>query len=96
MNADETLGAGTYNAADCPGGNPNAPHAFLAAPAGGFGMGFGAGGTRAQAAPGGLLAALARPLPASPAAANPTLGGANVQSEDKGEMMARRLAARIL
>jgi oligogalacturonide lyase len=31
----------------------------------------------------------------SPAAANPTLGGANVQSEDKGTMMERRLAARI-
>jgi oligogalacturonide lyase len=44
VNADETLGAGTYNAADCPGGNPNAPHAFLAAPLGGFGRGGGFGG----------------------------------------------------
>ena len=93
VNADETLGAGTYNAADCPGGNPNAPHAFLAAPAGGFGMGFGAGGTRAQAAPG--ASAAGAPAAVSPAAANPTLGGANVQSEDKGAMMERRLAARI-
>jgi len=82
VNADETLGAGTYNAADCPGGNPNAPHAFLAAPAGGFGMGFGAGGTRAQAAPG--ASAAGAPAAVSPAAANPTLGGANVQSEDRG------------
>jgi len=85
VNADETLGAGTYNAADCPGGNPNAPHAFLAAPA----VGSGRGGRGTQ------------PLPASPsaagtaaAAANPTLGGANVQSDDKGAMMERRLAAR--
>ena len=31
VNADETLGAGTYNEADCPGGDPNAPNAFLAA-----------------------------------------------------------------
>ena len=93
VNADETLGAGTYNAADCPGGNPNAPHAFLAAPAGGFGMGFGAGGTRAQAAPG--ASAAGAPAAVSPAAANPTLGGANVQADDKGAMMERRLAARI-
>ena len=83
VNADETLGVGTYNAADCPGGNPNAPHAFVAARAGGRGGGRGA-----------------QPLPASPsvagaaaAAANPTLGGANVQSDDKGAMMERRLAA---
>jgi oligogalacturonide lyase len=91
VNADETLGAGTYNAADCPGGNPNAPHAFLAAPAAGSGRGGrGAGGRGAQ------------PLPVSPsaagsaaAAANPTLGGANVQSDDKGSMMERRLAQHI-
>ena len=79
VNADETLGVGTYNAADCPGGNPNAPNAFLAAPAGGFGR----GGAPA-AGPGGV-----------PRAVNPMLGGANVQSDDKGSMMERRLAARI-
>jgi oligogalacturonide lyase len=90
VNADETLGAGTYNAADCPGGNPNAPHAFLSLPSAGFRT------DRAPVAPGAL------PLPGSPsaagaaaAAANPTLGGANVQSDDKGSMMERRLAARI-
>jgi oligogalacturonide lyase len=97
VNADETLGAGTYNAADCPGGNPNAPHAFLAAPAGRFGRGAGAGGTRAQAAPAASAAgapAAVNPAAASPAAANPTLGGANVQSDDKGAMMERRLASR--
>ena len=44
VNADETLGAGTYNEADCPGGDPNAPNAFLPAPAGGFGR---AGGAKA-------------------------------------------------
>jgi oligogalacturonide lyase len=90
VNADETLGAGTYNEADCPGGDPNAPNAFLAAPARGFGRGSEAG------APG---AAGATPSPstagAAAAAANPTLGGANVQSDDKGAMMERRLAARI-
>ena len=90
VNADETLGAGTYNEADCPGGDPNAPNAFLAAPARGFGRGGDAG------APG---AAGAAPSPsaagAAAAAANPTLGGANVQSDDKGAMMERRLAARI-
>jgi oligogalacturonide lyase len=93
VNADETLGVGTYNAADCPGGNPNAPHAFLPAQAGG---GFGGRGGGARG--GGTV----QPLPGSPAtagvataAANPTLGGANVQSDDKGQMMERRLAARI-
>jgi oligogalacturonide lyase len=30
INADETLGAGTYNEADVPGGDPNAPNAFVA------------------------------------------------------------------
>ena len=29
INADETLGAGTYNEADVPGGDPNAPNAFV-------------------------------------------------------------------
>jgi oligogalacturonide lyase len=81
VNADETLAAGVYNAADCPGGNPNAAHAFLPAPAGGIGF----GGVPAAAVP-----------PAANAnAANPRLGGANVQSDDKGAMMERRLAARI-
>src|ERR1019366_3349878 len=67
VNADETLGAGTYNAADCPGGNPNAPHAFLAAPTGGFGRGGGAG------AP--LVPGAAGQAP-NANAANPVLGGA--------------------
>jgi oligogalacturonide lyase len=30
INADETLAAGTYNEADVPGGDPNAPNAFVA------------------------------------------------------------------
>jgi oligogalacturonide lyase len=92
VNADETLGVGTYNAADCPGGDPNAPNAFLPAPAGGFGRGGAEPSARGAA----------QPLPGSPSAAgaaagaaNPTLGGANVQSDDKGAMMERRLAARI-
>jgi len=88
VNADETLGAGTYNEADVPGGDPNATNAFLAAPAAGAGRGVGAGGTRAQTAP---VASAA----GAPAAANPTLGGANVQSDDKGAMMERRLAEHI-
>jgi oligogalacturonide lyase len=92
VNADETLGAGTYNAADCPGGNPNAPHAFLAAPAGGFGRGGGAGGAGAPGAP--LVPGAAGQAP-NANAANPVLGGANVQSDDKGAMMERRLAAHI-
>jgi oligogalacturonide lyase len=87
INADETLGAGTYNEADCPGGDPNAPNAFLAAQAGQGGV---AGAPAAQALPGSPSAA-----GAAAAAANPTLGGANVQSDDKGAMMERRLAARI-
>jgi oligogalacturonide lyase len=94
VNADETLGAGTYNEADCPGGDPNAPNAFLAAPAGGFGGGRGGagGGAAAAAAPG----AAAGPVATSNAnAANPVLGGANVQSDDKGAMMERRLAAHV-
>jgi len=69
VNADETLGAGKYNAADCPGGNPNVPNAFLAAPTGGFGRGIGAGGTRAQAAP--AASAAGAPTAVNPAAANP-------------------------
>jgi oligogalacturonide lyase len=81
VNADETLGAGTYNEADCPGGNPNAPNAFLPAQTGPVGLG-------------GLpLTGPARTPNAN--AANPVLGGANVQAEDKGQMMERRLAARI-
>jgi len=88
VNADETLGVGTYNAADCPGGNPNAPHAFLAALAGGAGRGGGRGGRGVQPSPGSPSAA-----GAAAAAANPTLGGANVQSDNKGAMMEQRLAA---
>jgi oligogalacturonide lyase len=93
VNADETLGAGTYNEADCPGGNPNAPNAFLAAPAGGGrgGRGGGAGGAAAAAAP---VAGQAAVDPAA-AARSLALGGANVQSDDKGAMMERRLAERI-
>ena len=71
INADETLGVGTYNESDVPGGDPNAPNAFVA-----------------NAPP--------PPPPANAnASTNPTLGGANVQSDDKGNMMERRLAARI-
>jgi oligogalacturonide lyase len=89
VNADETLGAGTYNEADCPGGDPNTPNAFLPAQAGGFGRGGGgAGGVAGTAAAPGAPAL-------TPNAANLTLGGANVQSDDKGAMMERRLAARI-
>ncbi len=93
VNADETLGVGTYNAADCPGRNPNAPHAFLPVQAGG---GFGGRGS-GTSGPGAT-----QPLPGFPSLAgaavatvNPTLGGANVQSDDKGQMMERRLAAKV-
>jgi oligogalacturonide lyase len=95
VNADETLGAGTYNEADVPGGDPNAPNAFLAAAA--FGAGGGGAGAARRAAP----AATPAPAPATAAATAPpvnttaTLGGANVQSDDKGAMMERRLAQRI-
>ena len=84
INADETLGVGTYNEADCPGGDPNAPNAFVAR-AGGFAA-FGGGAGARTAAPGTTL---------DRNAANPALGGANVQSDDKGQMMERRLAAHI-
>jgi oligogalacturonide lyase len=69
INADETLGAGTYNESDVPGGDPNAPNAFVAN----------------------------APPPPRPANANAAanLGGAHVQADDKGQMMERRLAARI-
>src|SRR5277367_21292 len=69
INADETLGAGTYNESDVPGGDPNAPNAFVANP----------------------------PPPPRPANENAAsnLGGAHVQADDKGQMMERRLAARI-
>jgi len=76
VNADETLGAGTYNEADCPGGDPNAPNAFLPA---------------VPASPAGSASVAGAMAPA----ASPTLGGANVQPADKGQMMERRLAARI-
>jgi oligogalacturonide lyase len=69
INADESLGAGTYNEADVPGGDPNAPNAFVN-----------------------------NPLPAPPAPnanAASNLGGAHIQADDKGQMMKRRLAARI-
>ena len=68
INADETLGAGTYNEADVPGGDPNAPNAFVAT---------------------------APVIPPANANARANLGGAHVQSDDKGQMMERRLAARI-
>ena len=94
VNADETLGAGTYNEADCPGGDPNAPNAFLPAQAGGFGgRGGGGGGAAAPAAPG--AAGGPAGATANANAANPRLGAANVQSDDKGAMMERRLAAHI-
>jgi oligogalacturonide lyase len=69
INADESLGAGTYNEADVPGGDPNAPNAFVNNPP---------------------------PVP-PPANANAAfnLGGAHIQADDKGQMMERRLAARI-
>ena len=81
INADETLGVGTYNEADCPGGDPNAPNAFV--PRSGAFMG---GPGSRTSAPG---------TQTDRNASNPTLGGANVQSDDKGQMMERRLAARI-
>jgi oligogalacturonide lyase len=93
VNADETLGAGTYNEADCPGGDPNAPNAFLPAQPGGFGRGGGGG---AAGAPGGQPAPRVADTPGgTPAAPDPRLGAANVQSNDKGAMMERRLAAHI-
>jgi oligogalacturonide lyase len=93
VNADETLGAGTYNEADCPGGDPNAPNAFLAAAA--FGGGGGGRGGRGGGAAAAGAAATPSAAGAQAAAANPALGGANVQSNDKGAMMERRLAEHI-
>jgi oligogalacturonide lyase len=75
VNADETLGVGTYNDSEVPGGDPNAPNAFVEPPREGRG---GGGQPPVAGRPG-----------------NPTLGGANVQADDKGQMMERRLAARI-
>ena len=69
INADETLGAGTYNEADVPGGDPNAPNAFVNNPS--------------------------PAIPAANANAATNLGGAHIQADDKGQMMERRLAARI-
>jgi oligogalacturonide lyase len=94
VNADETLGVGTYNEAECPGGDPNAPNAFLplAVLGGGRGSGGRAGGTAGAAAPAAAAGAAAA---VNANAANPLLGGANVQSDDKGQMMERRLAAKI-
>ena len=69
INADETLGAGTYNESDVPGGDPNAPNAFVANPS--------------------------PPQQAANSNAATNLGGAHVQADDKGQMMERRLAARI-
>ena len=69
VNADETLGAGTYNESDVPGGDPNAPNAFVAS--------------------------TSPPPGAANANAASNLGGAHVQADDKGQMMERRLAARI-
>jgi oligogalacturonide lyase len=73
INADETLGTGTYNESDVPGGDPNAPNAFVAA------------------------AGLGQPAPVQSVqtpSTNLALGGANVQSDGKGAMMERRLAAK--
>jgi oligogalacturonide lyase len=83
VNADETLGAGTYNEADVPGHDPNAPNAFLPAAPGGFG---GRGGGAAPAPGAGNAGATPQ--------TNAALGAANVQSDDKGAMMERRLATR--
>ena len=84
VNADETLGAGTYNESDCPGGDPNALDAFgPPVEPGQF------GGRRSAAAP-----QPGQPPP-NANAQSAVLGGANVQAEDKGSMMERRLAARI-
>ena len=80
VNADETLGVGTYNEADCPGGDPNAPNAFKLFTPGEGGGAFGVPGATQQP---------------NANAQNTTLGGANVQSDDKGRMMERRLAAHI-
>ncbi|MDR3744900.1 MAG: oligogalacturonate lyase family protein [Acidobacteriaceae bacterium] len=82
INADETLAAGTYNEADCPGGDPNAANAFLPLPAGGFGRPGVAGG--AQTAPG-----------VTPGTEDPRLGGEHIQAENKGQMMEQRLASRM-
>jgi oligogalacturonide lyase len=90
VNADETLGAGTYNEADCPGGDPNAPNAFLPAQAGGFGRGGGAGGPGAPAVVPGAPGQTPNAAPT-----NSRVGAANVQSDDKGAMMERHLAAHI-
>lgn len=60
INADETLGVGTYNEADAPGST--APPVEV---------------------------------PTTRAPPNPNVQGALVQAEDKGQMMERRLAARI-
>jgi oligogalacturonide lyase len=87
VNADETLGAGTYNEADCPGGDPNAPNAFLAA----------AAGTRRGAEAGAPAGAGA---PAA-AAGNPdnrvasATQGPHYQPPNKGQMMEQHLAAHI-
>jgi oligogalacturonide lyase len=81
VNADETLGVGTYNALDCPKGNPNAPNAFLPMQAGGPGR----PGSTGPGAPAGFGAAVST---------DPRLGGANVQADNKGQMMERRLASR--
>jgi len=83
VNADETLGAGTYNEADVPGGDPNAPSAFLAAP------------TPPPPAPPGTIQPIRETSPPPTVNTAATLGGANVQANDKGAMMERRLAQRI-
>jgi len=80
INADETLGVGTYNALDCPGGNPNAPNAFLPMQPGGPGR----PGSTGPGSPAGFGA----PVPT-----DPRLGGTNVQADNKGQMMEQRLAA---
>jgi oligogalacturonide lyase len=89
VNADETLGAGTYNEADCPGGDPNAPNAFLATPGGRRGAGAAAAGV--QGAPG----ATAPPAGGGDNRVASAAQGPHYQPANKGQMMEQHLAAKI-
>ena len=84
--------AGTYNESEVPGRDPNAPNAFVTP-------------RRRRIWPrwwsrrtgsGNCSGRASCPWSRWPArAANPILGGANVQSDDKGAMMERRLAEHV-